>query len=63
MSGLKPSNIKRMQKEGKTPLVYSSAFGEPRTNELGRRYKLSKGEDSGSKYYEQPNGSWSLNVP
>jgi len=53
--------VKAMQKEGKNPLLYSSAFGEPRINALGRRYKL--GKASGSKYYEQSNGSWSLNLP
>jgi len=61
MSGLTPSMVKAMQKEGKNPLLYSSAFGEPRINALGRRYKL--GKASGSKYYEQSNGSWSLNLP
>ena len=61
MSGLTPSMVRAMQKEGKNPLLYSSAFGEPRINALGRRYKL--GKASGSKYYEQSNGSWSLNLP
>jgi hypothetical protein len=63
MSGLKPSNVKRMQKEGKNPMIDSSADGEPKVNALGRTYKISKLSDPGRKYYEQPNGSWSWNVP
>ena len=63
MSGLKPSNVKRMQKEGKNPMIDSSADGEPKVNALGRKYKISRISFPGRKYYEQPNGSWSWNVP
>jgi len=63
MSGLKPSNVLRLQQKGRNPLIHSSADGPWLRNELGREYKISKFEARGQKYYKQANGTAGWDIP